>query len=118
MSTKNPPRRPCREFLQLLEQSGWSQAEAARQLRLTPGAISQIVTGRTAPHSSTLNLFRLLLERRQAAARPGKPAAALAESEAALIASLRRHPPAQRELLLLAMQGLLARTPARARGKK
>jgi transcriptional regulator with XRE-family HTH domain len=63
----NGPR--AREFARLLKAAGWSQAEAARRLQLTRGAVSQILSGRTNPRASTLNLLRLLA-RDQSAAPP------------------------------------------------
>src|SRR6516225_1885004 len=56
------------EFNRLLAASGWSQAEVARRLRITPGAVSQICSGRTRPHGSTLNLFRLMVGREKSGA--------------------------------------------------
>jgi hypothetical protein len=52
-----------REFRELLETSGWSQAEAARQLGMTPSALSQIVRENSPvkPSAVTLRLFKLLL---------------------------------------------------------
>lgn len=53
-----------KEFKGLLEKSGWSQAEAARQLGMTPSALSQIVRANSPvkPSPVTLRLFKLLLE--------------------------------------------------------
>ena len=52
------------EFIALAKLCRWSQAEVARQLRLTPGAVSQIYHGKTRPHPRTLQLFKLLLTKR------------------------------------------------------
>ena len=52
------------EFIGMAKLCGWSQAETARQLRLTPGAVSQIFHGKTHPHPRTLRLFKLLLTKR------------------------------------------------------
>ena len=51
------------EFRDLLQVSGWSQAEAARQLAMTPSALSQIVRENSPvrPSPVTLRLFGLLL---------------------------------------------------------
>jgi len=51
------------EFRALLRASGWSQAEAARQLCMTPSALSQIVRENSPvkPSQVTLRLFKLLL---------------------------------------------------------
>lgn len=51
-----------REFIDLYKKSGWSQAEAARQLELTRGGVNGIITGQTVPSLATVKLFRLILE--------------------------------------------------------
>ena len=48
-------------FLALMKASGWSQAEVARQLHITPGAVSQICSGKILPKAGTLNLFKMIL---------------------------------------------------------
>jgi transcriptional regulator with XRE-family HTH domain len=55
------------EFRELLQASGWSQAEAARQLAMTPSALSQIVRENSPvrPSLVTLRLFGLLLWRKK-----------------------------------------------------
>lgn len=50
-----------REFLALLEASGWSKAEAARQLDVTPSLISQYASGGTRPSPQMVRLFKLVL---------------------------------------------------------
>src|ERR1041384_3086076 len=50
-----------KEFIQLYERSGWSQAEVARQLELTRGGVNGIITGPTVPSLATVKLFRLIL---------------------------------------------------------
>jgi transcriptional regulator with XRE-family HTH domain len=55
------------EFLSLMKASGWSQAEVARQLHITPGAVSQICTGKIRPRPGTLNMFRLVLKNKNPA---------------------------------------------------
>jgi transcriptional regulator with XRE-family HTH domain len=61
ISQMNP--KPKQQFRELLAKSGWTQAEAARQLHITPGALSQIVRENSTvkPSPVTLHLFRLLL---------------------------------------------------------
>ena len=49
------------EFARLLSISGWNQSEAARQLDLTPAAISRYLGGQTRPSTTVLQLFQLLL---------------------------------------------------------
>ena len=63
-----PPK--THEFVRLLAAAGWSQAEAARRLQITPGAVSQICNAKTQPRPSTLNLLKLILARRLADADP------------------------------------------------
>lgn len=50
-----------REFVELLNASGWTSAEAARQLEVTPGLISQYRSGSTRPSPQMLRLFKLVL---------------------------------------------------------
>src|SRR5258708_7191509 len=64
-----------KEFLELFESSGWTQAEVARQLELTRGGVNGIITGRTVLSNATVKLFKLILLSQQpeaisAAARP------------------------------------------------
>lgn len=47
--------------MRLLEASGWSQAEAARQLGMTRGGVNQIVSGRNEPSAQTVRLFKMIL---------------------------------------------------------
>lgn len=49
------------EFMRLLRSSGWSKAEAARQLDVTPSLISQYANGVTRPSPQMLRLFKLVL---------------------------------------------------------
>src|SRR5882762_6848394 len=64
-----------KEFIELFQSSGWTQAEVARQLELTRGGVNGIITGRTVPSQATVKLFKLILlsekpEAVSAAARP------------------------------------------------
>ena len=56
---------PKDEFRRLLALSGWSQAEASRQLCMTPSALSQIIRHNSPVRPSTvsLRLFKLLVWR-------------------------------------------------------
>ena len=49
------------EFVSLMKAAGWSQAETARRLQITPGAVSQICNGKTVPRPAIINLLRLLI---------------------------------------------------------
>jgi transcriptional regulator with XRE-family HTH domain len=94
------------EFRDLLQASGWSQAEAARQLAMTPSALSQIVRENSPvrPSLVTLRLFGLLLWRKKpGAARrlPRRLREVRAEKwEQDLIRALRRIPPNTRRPIL------------------
>jgi len=44
-----------------MKASGWSQAEVARRLQITPGAVSQFCSGKILPKAGTLNLFKYVL---------------------------------------------------------
>jgi transcriptional regulator with XRE-family HTH domain len=52
------------EFRTLLERSKWTQSESARQLKVSPGLVSQYLSGLTRPSTTTLTLFRMILEKR------------------------------------------------------
>ena len=81
----------------MFTQSGWTQAELARQLKLTRGGVNGIITGAAVPSESLIELLRLKLalagkplsatpsEQREDAARYGidKKLAALPEHERA-----------------------------------
>jgi hypothetical protein len=57
------------EFSDLMKVIGWTQAEAARQLAMTSGAVNQLVNPNSPvrPSQTTLRLFKLIV----AAQRPG-----------------------------------------------
>jgi len=102
------------EFRLLLRASGWSQAEAARQLAMTPSALSQIVRRNSPvrPSPVTLRLFQLLLWRekpealREAARRKAPPASEPWEQE--MLRALRAIPPAARPAILRHLRVLIA----------
>lgn len=50
-----------KEFIELFNRSGWSQAEAARHLEMTRGGLNGIVSGDTIPSPATMKLFRYIL---------------------------------------------------------
>ena len=91
------------EFIGLVQTAGWSQAEVARRLHITPGAVSQLFNGKTRPRPATLNLLKLLV----AEVKPGalklynkSRAGALADWENDLLEPLRRVGETDRERLL------------------
>jgi len=104
------------QFRDLLKASGWTQAEAARQLCITPGAISQImrVNSPVKPSPVTLRLFKLLLVRRcpepdvalKDAPRP--PELPLEAEERDLIEALRQIPKNARRHLVKAFSQIVA----------
>ena len=51
------------EFLDLMKVIGWTQAEAARQLAMTSGAVNQLVNVNSPvrPSQTTLRLFKLIV---------------------------------------------------------
>jgi len=107
------------EFRDLLRTSGWTQAEAARQLAMTPSALSQIVRRNSLvrPSLVTLRLFRLLLWDKKAGA-DGKMARRKTEPQSNkwehdLIRALRQIPPGTRKPIL----GVLYAMIEAARGK-
>jgi transcriptional regulator with XRE-family HTH domain len=93
-----------REFIGLVKAAGWSQAETARRLHITPGAVSQIFNGRTRPHPATLNLLKLILVVMLGLQHEHHPAigAKLQPWEIRLLEALRGLPGACREALLAA----------------
>ena len=91
------------EFRDLLQASCWSQAEAARQLGMTPSALSQIVRPNSTvkPSPVTLRLFKLLLltQKPETLTPMHDRRVELTEKwEIDLILALRALPPATREL--------------------
>jgi transcriptional regulator with XRE-family HTH domain len=108
------------EFRELLQASGWSQAEAARQLAMTPSALSQIVRENSPvrPSLVTLRLFGLLLWRkkpgaaRRMARRQQKMRAEKWEQD--LIRALRRISPNTRQPILSVLYAMIE--AARSKG--
>jgi hypothetical protein len=89
------------EFIDLMKVIGWTQAEAARQLAMTSGAVNQLVNPNSPvrPSQTTLRLFKLIV----AAQRPeaintktlelkADPGSALSLPERKLIDAIRRIP--------------------------
>jgi transcriptional regulator with XRE-family HTH domain len=99
----------AQEFVRFMELAGWSQAETARRLNLTPGAVSQICNGKTEPRQATLNLLKLtLLSNRRTLQRLERPLSGrLVDWELELLRPLRELAADQRECLLAAFRGIL-----------
>lgn len=98
-----------------MHRAGWSQAEAARRLDITPGAVSQIVSGATRPRQLLINLLRLIVREPQQGAAvktkhspPNKQPRAI---EIELLANFRRLPESQQQLVLKLARELA--TPAK-----
>jgi transcriptional regulator with XRE-family HTH domain len=110
------------EFRELLQASGWSQAEAARQLAMTPSALSQIVrqNSNVRPSPVTLRLFKLLLWREKpgAARRMRRERKLQPERwEQDLIRALRQIPPAARRPILSVLNAMIDAARMKAGGR-
>lgn len=116
------------EFARLLKVSGWKQAEAARQLALSPAVISRYLNGDTHPSLTVLKLFQLLIGDMQAL--PGEAGSApehngeleppLAGAERQLIWQLRALPEAERRRVVqgfCVVLGAMKRKPAAEKAK-
>ena len=108
-----------REFMQLLEASGWSQAEAARRLHLAPSNISQYKSNTNRPSRQVLELFKLLLLSENSSALKANASKAtesvrLLDSEERELAKL---PPDEREEVIKLVRDVLS-IASKARGKK
>ena len=98
-------KKESREFVRLLKIANWSQADAARKLQITPGAVSQICSGTTRPRAVTLKLLRVLVAQKQDATQP-KPQERLRlkRGEREFFYWLNKLPPAIKDTLLTAFQ--------------
>jgi len=112
------------EFRDLLQASGWSQAEAARQLAMTPSALSQIVRENSPvrPSLVTLRLFGLLLWRKKPSearrmAR-GQEEMRAEKWEQDLIRALRRIPPKTRRPILSVLSAMIEAARSKGVGGK
>jgi len=110
---------PKQEFRELLAASGWSQAEASRQLGMTPSALSQIVRDNSPvrPSAVTLRLFKLLLLRENpdsVQARRTHRMAFPEQWERDLVEELREIPPMVREPLVRGFRALVRASGLRA----
>jgi transcriptional regulator with XRE-family HTH domain len=110
-----PPK--AHEFARLLAVVGWSQAEASRRLQITPGAVSQICSGKTQPRASTLNLLRLMVARENPKALAMHQAErwrALEQWEKDLLDDLRQLPDQHRQRLLPIFKQMIRAMPGSA----
>jgi hypothetical protein len=106
-----------KEFLDLMHVMGWTQAETARQLCMTSGAVNQLVnpTLPVRPSSTTLRLFKLLVATQRPEAMDTKtlelkesPADYMSASERKLVEALRRIPAAELPRAYAVLHGLIA----------
>jgi transcriptional regulator with XRE-family HTH domain len=104
------------EFRRLLKKAGWTQTEAARQLSLTDGVISQYVSGETRPSMAIIKLFKLLIGD-MTAGPPGhvlrdeSSAAPLEEWERDLVTEIRRMDAEKQRPFVSHVQGLAKLIP-------
>ena len=109
------------EFARLIAMTGWTQAEVARLLQITPGAVSQLCSGTTRPHARTLNLLKLIVAQKKPGAlrlHESQRSAALAPWESELLEGLRRLRASDRERLLSMFHQLIGMVPKSARTLK
>jgi transcriptional regulator with XRE-family HTH domain len=90
------------EFKRLVVAAGWSQAEAARRLNITPGAVSQIFSGNTRPRQALLSLLRILARppAKKKKTPEDQPAEPRTPWEIELLACIRNLSDSQRQLVL------------------
>ena len=103
---------PKQEFRELLAESGWTQAEASRQLGMTPSALSQIVRDNSPvrPSAVTMRLFRLLIIREKPESPQIRKSHRLAfpeQWERDMVEELREVPSSVRDPLVKGFRGLV-----------
>jgi len=105
------------EFVDLMNVMGWTQAETARQLCMTSGAVNQLVnpTLTVKPSSTTLRLFKVLVATQRPEAMNTKtlelkesPAAFVSAPERKLVEAVRRIPDGDLPRAYAALHGLIA----------
>ena len=105
-----------KEFLDLLRLMGWTQAEAARQLCMTSGAVNQIVNPNSTvrPSPTTLRLFKLMVaaqrpERLDAHGLEGKegPETSFTPAERRLVDRIRQVNPQDRPMLYAVIHAII-----------
>src|SRR6185295_8130042 len=92
-----------KEFAQLYEKSGWTQAEVARQLELTRGGVNGIITGPTVPSLATVKLFKLILTPSGAESKAGQGTPKKESWAEPLLAELRKLSAGGRRRMVLAL---------------
>jgi len=100
-----------KEFVRMVKQSGWTQREVARQLELTEGAVSHIMTGRNRPSPTVVRLFRLVLESEEGGTvvKDGAGLTRKAEPwEEGLLEKFRALNPGQRGRVLTAVEAMVS----------
>ena len=90
------------EFIRLVAIAGWSQAETARRLNITPGAVSQFFSGRIRPKQSLLNFLKLQIPEPSRIQKPpaNQPVKSPTNWEKELLACVRKLSDSQRQLVL------------------
>jgi transcriptional regulator with XRE-family HTH domain len=109
------------EFARLIAMTGWTQAEVARRLQITPGAVSQLCSGKTRPHARTLNLLKLIIAHEMPDAlrlHESQRSAALGPWESELLEGLRRLRASDRERLLPIFHQLIGMAQQSAKALK
>lgn len=104
------------DFIALFEASGWSQAEASRQLDTSPPNISRYLSGAMPPHKTLLKLFKVLLANQKPgalAAAPSLKEDGLSEWERKVLDDLRWLHKEDRERVLKAMRAYMDGLPRR-----
>ncbi len=102
--------RRTQQFNALVKSSGWSQAEVARQLKVTPGAVSQFRSGKIRPRGLTLRMFKIVLGKDNPAvlkAYENTNAVVLDSWEHELVKALRSLPEKHRQQLLKPLKELI-----------
>jgi hypothetical protein len=111
-----------KEFVELMKVVGWTQAETARQLCMTSGAVNQIVNPNLSvkPSLTTLRLFKLMVTRERPEAINPRTLelkqgveAGLTEAERRLLESLRAAPSGDVALLYAVLRSVIAAFTAR-----
>jgi transcriptional regulator with XRE-family HTH domain len=99
------------EFLALMRQSGWSQAETARRLHISPAAVSQFVNGHSTPGRATLSLMKIVVGQLQLGTANDAPPAGLPGWASELIADLEVLCERERTRLVSAFRLITRREP-------